>query len=97
MDAGARDDEIARFVKELDARDAELQERNRVLTEALEQQSATSQILRGISSSRTDLQPVLEALVKGAVKFCGADDAVIHRLEGDRLGGRPPRPDFRAA
>ena len=77
--------EISRLMKELDARDAELQEKNRALTEALEQQSATGEILRVISSSRTDLQPVLDALVKSAVTFCGADDAVIHRLEGDRL------------
>ncbi len=61
---------------------AELQ---RALTESLDRQTATGEILRVISSSPTDIQPVLDALVKSAARFCGADDAVIHRLEGDGL------------
>ena len=47
------------------------------LTESLEQQTATAEILRAISQSPTDVQPVLEAVVKAAVRFCGATDAMI--------------------
>jgi signal transduction histidine kinase len=53
--------------------------------EALEQQTATSEILRAISTSPTDLQPVLGAVVKSAARFCGADDASLFRLDGGNL------------
>jgi PAS domain S-box-containing protein len=56
------------------------------LKESLEQQTATSEILRAISQSPTDVQPVLKAVVGAARRFCGADDAmVVLREETEQL------------
>jgi len=63
----------------------ELESSNSELREALEQQTATSEILRVIASSPTDIQPVLEAVAKNAARLCDATDAVIHRIDGDKL------------
>lgn len=63
----------------------ELQDRNRRLTEALEQQTATSEVLRVISSSPTDVQPVFEAIVKSATRLCDASFGSAHRFDGQYI------------
>jgi signal transduction histidine kinase len=57
-------------------------DRTRELTESLEQQTATAEILRVISQSPTDVQPVLEVVVTAARRFCGAADALIALRDG---------------
>jgi hypothetical protein len=63
----------------------ELAEARGHLSEALEQQAASSEILRVISSSPTELQRVLDAVGENAARLCDANNAVIFRLEGDLL------------
>ena len=63
----------------------ELQSRNRDLTEALEQQTATGEVLRVIASSPTDVQPVLDTLIANAVKLSGATKGHVRQLDGEFL------------
>src|SRR5499433_3265357 len=64
----------------------ELGERNAELREALEHQTATSEVLGIISRSPTDVQPVLDAIVESAAKVCGIDDVVLRLRTGDVMG-----------
>jgi len=70
--------ENVRLFKELGARNADL-------TQALEQQTATSEILRVISISPTDVQPVFDAIVRSAVRLCGANHGIAARFDGELL------------
>jgi GAF domain-containing protein len=61
----------------------EIQERNAELREALEHQTATAEVLSIISRSPTDVQPVLDAIVKSAARVCGIDDLGLRLREGN--------------
>ncbi len=63
----------------------EVQTRTRDLTESLQQQTATSNVLEVISRSAFDLQPIFETVAESAVKLCGADRAFIFRFDGEML------------
>ena len=71
----------------------ELQDCRRQLAEALEHQTATSEVLSIISRSPTDVQPVLDAIVESAAHVCGIDDVVLRLHEGDAM---IPRAHFGA-
>ena len=77
-----------------------VEDRTRELTESLEQQTATSEILGVIASSPTDVQPVLAVVAENAARLCDASDAQIRLVENDGTKlvasfGSTPAPDFR--
>ena len=77
--------ELSQLKEELRRATQKLESREDKLAEALEQQTATSEILRVIASSPTDIQPVLDAVVESAARLCNATDGLIARVDGDIL------------
>ncbi len=60
----------------------ELEARNRDLTEALEQQTATGEILRAISRAQTDVQPVFDVIASSALRLCDGVASFVFRHDG---------------
>src|SRR5580765_1840411 len=77
-----RSTELSRLKEELRRVTERLESRDRELAETAEQQTATSDILRVIAASPTELQPVLDAVAESAARLCDATDVLIDRVDG---------------
>jgi hypothetical protein len=69
--ASGQETEVARLTRELH--------------EAQEQQTATAEVLKIISTSPTELQAILEVVVRSAARYCKADDVTLFELDGQDL------------
>jgi GAF domain-containing protein len=77
--------ENARLLNELRQSTGDLSQRTSDLTETLEQQTATADVLEVISRSAFDLRAVFETVAGSSVRLCGADRAFIFRFDGELL------------
>ncbi len=89
--------ENARLFDVVQSRTRELEVSSQELSESLQQQTATADVLKTISRSTFDLQTVLDTLVESAAKLCGANTTQLFRLEGGALhwvAGFALAPDY---
>src|SRR5215510_16216179 len=77
--------ENARLFTELREKNGALTQAHAQVTETLEQQTATSEILRVISSSPTDIQPVFDAIIANAMRLCEGEQCVLLGREGGTI------------
>ena len=77
--------ENARLLNELRQRTTDLTDRTADLTEALEQQTAMSEVLQVISASPSELQPVFATMLEKAVRICDATFGNVYRWDGEAL------------
>ena len=78
-----REASAAYLQEQLDQRTCERDEARKHLAEALAQQTATAEVLRVISSSPGDLEPVFQAMLASATQTCEAKFGILYRIEGD--------------
>ena len=63
----------------------EVQKKNIEITDSLEQQTATSNVLRAIAGSPAEIRPVLDAVAENAARLCEANDVQIYQVDGENL------------
>src|SRR5262245_25181927 len=83
--AGQLEESYANLEGKVEARTRELADANAGLTESLEQQTATGEILRVISSSPTDAQPVFDTIARSGARLCEAELCFVFRFDGTLL------------
>src|SRR6185312_3380191 len=85
--------ENARLLNELRQRTDDLGQRTVDLTEALEQQTATSEVLKVISSSPADLQSVFDTMLANATRLCEATHGHVWTFDGEQMHAVAVRGD----
>jgi two-component system, NtrC family, sensor kinase len=77
--------ENVRLFTELQEKNSSLTAAHAQVTEALEQQTATAEILRVISRSQTDVQPVFDTIVRSAVRLCDGLFGALNQFDGELM------------